>query len=98
MVLLDRGTCPFAQKEDAAAQRGAVAMIVADNVDEQQMGGTLGANTDVKIPVVGVTKSVGVLLRGQPGPSDRSSSMRAPKASRPATSSRRPRRGRPPTW
>jgi Zn-dependent M28 family amino/carboxypeptidase len=67
VVLVDRGTCPFAQKEDAAAQRGAVAMIVADNVDEQQMGGTLGANTDVKIPVVGVTKSFGVQLRVQPG-------------------------------
>ena len=68
VVLVDRGTCPFAQKEDAAAQRGAVAMIVADNVDEQQMGGTLGPNTDVKIPVVSVTKSVGVQLRAEPGP------------------------------
>jgi Zn-dependent M28 family amino/carboxypeptidase len=68
VVLVDRGTCPFAQKEDAAAQRGAVAMIVADNVDEQQMGGTLGPNTDVKIPVVSVTKSIGLRLRGQPGP------------------------------
>jgi Zn-dependent M28 family amino/carboxypeptidase len=67
VVLVDRGVCPFAQKEDAAAQRGAVAMIVADNVDEQQMGGTLGANTDVKIPVIGVTKSIGVQLRVQPG-------------------------------
>ncbi|MEB3984084.1 M28 family metallopeptidase [Mycobacterium sp. 663a-19] len=67
VVLVDRGACPFSQKEDAAAQRGAVAMIVADNVDEQQMGGTLGANTEVKIPVVGVTKSVGVQLRLQPG-------------------------------
>jgi Zn-dependent M28 family amino/carboxypeptidase len=68
VVLVDRGTCPFAQKEDAAAQRGAVAMIVADNVDEEQMGGTLGANTQVKIPVVGVTKSVGMQVRAQPGP------------------------------
>jgi Zn-dependent M28 family amino/carboxypeptidase len=68
VLLVDRGTCPFAQKEDAAAQRGAVAMVVADNVDEQQMSGTLGANTDVKIPVVSVTKSVGVQLRAQPGP------------------------------
>jgi Zn-dependent M28 family amino/carboxypeptidase len=68
VVLVDRGACPFAQKEEAAAQRGAVAMIVADNVDEQQMGGTLGADTDVKIPVVGVTKSAGMQLRGQPGP------------------------------
>jgi Zn-dependent M28 family amino/carboxypeptidase len=68
VVLVDRGTCPFAQKEDAAAQRGAVAMIVADNVDEKEMGGTLGANTDVKIPVVSVSRSVGVQLRAQPGP------------------------------
>lgn len=68
VVLVDRGTCPFSQKEDAAAQRGAVAMIVADNVDEQQMGGTLGADTDVKIPVLSVTKSTGLQLRGQPGP------------------------------
>jgi Zn-dependent M28 family amino/carboxypeptidase len=67
VVLVDRGKCPFAQKEDAAAQRGAVAMIVVDNVDEQQMGGTLGADTDVKIPAVSVTKSTGLLLRGQPG-------------------------------
>ena len=67
VVLVDRGSCPFAQKEDAAAQRGAVALIVADNVDEQEMGGTLGANTNVKIPVVSVTRSVGVQLRAQPG-------------------------------
>ena len=68
VVLVDRGTCPFAQKEDAAAKRGAVAMIVADNVDEQQMGGTLGPTTEVKIPVVSVTKSLGVQVRAQPGP------------------------------
>jgi Zn-dependent M28 family amino/carboxypeptidase len=68
VVLVDRGTCPFSQKEDAAAQRGAVAMIVADNVDEEQMGGTLGPDTDVKIPVVSVTKSTGLQLRLQPGP------------------------------
>jgi len=68
VVLVDRGGCPFNQKEDAAVKRGAVAMIVADNVDEQQMGGTLGADTDVKIPVVSVTKSIGAQLRAQPGP------------------------------
>ncbi|WP_118914089.1 M28 family metallopeptidase [Mycobacterium shigaense] len=68
VVLVDRGICPFAQKEDAAAQRGAVAMIVADNVDEQEMGGTLGADTDVKIPVVSVTRSVGVQLHVRPAP------------------------------
>jgi Zn-dependent M28 family amino/carboxypeptidase len=68
VVLVDRGTCPFAQKEAAAAQRGAVAMIVADNVVEEQMGGTLGENTDVKIPVLGVTKPDGAALRLTSGP------------------------------
>jgi Zn-dependent M28 family amino/carboxypeptidase len=68
VVLVERGTCPFSQKEDAAAQRGAVGMVVVDNVDEQSMGGTLGANTDVKMPVVSVTKSVGMQLRGLSGP------------------------------
>ncbi len=68
VVLVDRGTCPFAQKEGAAAQRGAVAMVVADNVVEEQMGGTLGEATDVKIPVVSVTKSDGALLRTLVGP------------------------------
>jgi Zn-dependent M28 family amino/carboxypeptidase len=68
VVLVDRGGCPFNQKENAAAERGAVAIVVADNVDEQQMGGTLGADSDVKIPVVSVTKSIGAQLRAQPGP------------------------------
>ncbi|HZC11315.1 MAG TPA: M28 family peptidase, partial [Mycobacterium sp.] len=68
VVLVDRGTCPFAQKEAAAVQRGAVAMIIVDNVVEEQMGGTLGENTDVKIPVVGVTKPDGAALRLTSGP------------------------------
>jgi Zn-dependent M28 family amino/carboxypeptidase len=68
VVLVDRGGCPFHQKEDAAAARGAVAMVISDNVDEQQMSGTLGADSDVKIPVVSVTKSSGAQLRTRPGP------------------------------
>jgi Zn-dependent M28 family amino/carboxypeptidase len=68
VVLVDRGTCPFTQKESTAAQRGAVAVVVADNVVEEQMGGTLGETTDVKIPVVSVTKADGALLRTTVGP------------------------------
>jgi Zn-dependent M28 family amino/carboxypeptidase len=67
VVLVDRGSCPFSQKEDAAVQRGAVAMIVADNVVEERMGGTLGENTDVKIPVVSVSKPDGAQLRTKSG-------------------------------
>ncbi|MGB9249276.1 MAG: PA domain-containing protein, partial [Mycobacterium sp.] len=67
VVLVDRGTCPFAQKAGAAAERGAVAIVVADNVVEEQMAGTLGETTDVKIPVVSVTKPDGALLRATQG-------------------------------
>jgi Zn-dependent M28 family amino/carboxypeptidase len=68
VVLVDRGTCPFAQKEKAAVERGAVAMILADNAVEEKMGGTLGETTDVKIPVVSVSKPDGALLRSMTGP------------------------------
>ena len=58
VVLVDRGECQFSVKQAAAAERGAVAMIVANNEDGDEMGGTLGENTDVKIPVVSVTKAI----------------------------------------
>jgi Zn-dependent M28 family amino/carboxypeptidase len=68
VALVDRGSCQFSAKEAAAAERGATAVIVADNVDEDQMGGTLGEKTDVKIPVISVSKADGARLRSQPGP------------------------------
>ncbi len=68
VVLVDRGTCPFAQKASAAAQRGALAMVVADNVVEEHIAGTLGESTNVKIPVVGITKPDGAALRSSVGP------------------------------
>ncbi len=67
VVLVDRGECQFGDKQAAAAERGAVALIVADNVDGDEMGGTLGPETDVKIPVIGVTKASGEQLRADPG-------------------------------
>ena len=67
VVLVDRGQCPFGDKQAAAAQRGAVAMIVADTVDDDQSGATLGEQTDVKIPAVIVSKADGQRLRAQPG-------------------------------
>ena len=68
VVLVDRGKCPFGAKQAVAAERGAVALIVANNEDNDEMGGTLGEKTDVKIPVVSVTKATGERLRAQPGP------------------------------
>lgn len=67
VVLVDRGQCPFSTKLAAAAQLGAVALIVANNVDDEQSGATLGNDTDVTIPVVSVSKSDGARLRARPG-------------------------------
>jgi Zn-dependent M28 family amino/carboxypeptidase len=67
IVLVDRGHCPFGNKQAAAAQRGAVALIIANNQDAEEFGGTLGENTDVKIPVVSITKTSGERLRAAPG-------------------------------
>lgn len=67
IVLVDRGSCPFREKETIAAKLGAVALIVADNVDEENMGGTLGEQGEVKIPVVGVKKADGARLRAASG-------------------------------
>jgi Zn-dependent M28 family amino/carboxypeptidase len=68
VVLVDRGKCPFGAKQAVAAERGAVALIVVNNEDGDEMGGTLGENTDVKIPVISVTKAAGERMRGNPGP------------------------------
>lgn len=67
VVLVDRGACPFAEKQAVAAEGGAVALIVADNADEIDMAGTLGKRTDVTIPVISVTKADGARLRSRPG-------------------------------
>ena len=67
VVLVDRGQCPFAAKQAAAAERGAVALIVANNNDGEQSSATLGKDTQVRIPVIGVSKADGARMRAQPG-------------------------------
>jgi Zn-dependent M28 family amino/carboxypeptidase len=67
VVLVGRGACQFGVKQAMAAERGAVALIVANNEDGDEMGGTLGEETDVKIPVISVSKPTGERLRGESG-------------------------------
>ena len=50
VVLVDRGTCQFSAKQAVAAERGAVALIVANNEDGDEMGGTLGEKTEREDP------------------------------------------------
>ncbi|GAB7066579.1 M28 family metallopeptidase [Mycolicibacterium hodleri] len=67
VVLVDRGACPFGDKQVVAAERGAAAVIVANNVDGDDIGGgTLGEDTEVKIPAVSISKGDGTRLRATP--------------------------------
>jgi len=63
VVLVDRGVCPFAEKAAVAADLGAAALVVANNVDGKMMGGTLGEDSTVTIPVVSVSMADGAQLR-----------------------------------
>jgi Zn-dependent M28 family amino/carboxypeptidase len=67
LVLVDRGSCQFTQKQAAAAERGAIALIVANSEDNDEMGGTLGEDSNPKIPVISITKASGDRLRAAPG-------------------------------
>ncbi len=68
VVLVDRGGCLTLGKQAIVTELGAAAMILADNVDEERLVGTLGASTPVSIPVVSVSKTDGARLRAAPGP------------------------------
>ncbi|WP_255506805.1 M28 family metallopeptidase [Mycolicibacterium sp. 018/SC-01/001] len=67
VVVVDRGSCPFGEKQTAAVARGAVGLIVVNNADGEVDGGTLGEDTDVKIPVITVAKAEGPRLRAAAG-------------------------------
>jgi hypothetical protein len=59
IVLLDRGTCSFTVKAQAAQNAGAIGLIIADNVPGSvppAVGGTIGGIT---IPVLSVTQATG---------------------------------------
>ena len=66
IALAQRGTCPFAQKAAVAADLGAVAAVIYNNVDGP-LDGTLGDAASARIPTVGVTQADGQALAATPG-------------------------------
>ncbi|MFW0872612.1 M28 family peptidase [Rhodococcoides corynebacterioides] len=62
VVLVSRGSCPFAQKGIVAADLGAAAVVVANNEDGPLDAGTLGSTADARIPAVGVSREDGAAL------------------------------------
>ena len=61
IALVSRGTCSFGEKVVAAADAGAVAILVY-NSEPGQLNGTLGAQTPDLVPAVGILQSQGQTL------------------------------------
>ncbi|MEE6258322.1 M28 family metallopeptidase [Plantactinospora sonchi] len=64
IVLLSRGTCPFGQKATNAAQAGAAAAVIYNNVSGD-LSGTLGNTYTLDFAAVGVSQALGQELVGQ---------------------------------
>lgn len=67
VVLVDRGTCFLFEKAVAATERGAVALIVANDVEEEAFSGGMSEEDGIKIPVVSVSLADGTKLHSQRG-------------------------------
>ncbi|MEU6641245.1 M28 family metallopeptidase [Saccharomonospora sp. NPDC046836] len=66
IVLVERGICPFAQKQAVAAEAGAVGAIIYNNV-EGPMNATLSDPDVGRIPTGGITRVDGEALAAQDG-------------------------------
>jgi PA domain len=63
VALVDRGTCTFVTKAKNVQAAGAIAMVVADNVDSTSPDPLGGTDPTVTIPAVRVTRADGATLR-----------------------------------
>ena len=64
IVLIDRGTCTFAAKAQAAEAAGAIAVIIANNIPGNTPPG-LGGSGAVNIPTVSITQAAGNSIKAQ---------------------------------
>lgn len=67
VVLVDRGECLLAEKATAAAERGAIAIVIANNVEEKLFSAEMMESDEIEIPVMSVTKADGARLRSETG-------------------------------
>jgi hypothetical protein len=63
VALVDRGTCTFVIKTKNAQAAGAIAIIIANNVDGSPPPGLGGSDPTITIPAVSITKADGATLR-----------------------------------
>jgi Zn-dependent M28 family amino/carboxypeptidase len=62
IALVNRGTCTFAQKSQAAGAAGAVAMVLWNNAATPFTGGTLGEDLEGVVPSTGIDQADGQAL------------------------------------
>ncbi len=72
IVLIRRGNCTFAEKARNAESRGALAVIIYDNMaGSETLVPSLGGDERIKIPIFGINSTSGLWLvnqiRKQPG-------------------------------
>ena len=65
VALIDRGSCSFVQKAQNAEAAGAIAAIIMNNnqSDPDELAPVGGNNPDIKIPVLGVSFTTGLLFK-----------------------------------
>jgi len=66
IVLVERGGCPHARKQQNAAAAGAAGVLVHNNNDEWLLG-TLVSDDEARIPTGGISRELGERLRSQAG-------------------------------
>jgi Zn-dependent M28 family amino/carboxypeptidase len=66
IVLVQRGSCSFAQKQQTAAAAGAIGAVIYNNA-EGALNGTLGDPAGAKIPTGGVSQADGQALAAKDG-------------------------------
>ena len=66
IVVVSRGTCSFAAKQQAATAAGAAGVVIYNNIAEAPLNGTLGGRA-TGVPAGGVTLEAGQALLGQVG-------------------------------
>lgn len=67
VVMVDRGDCELADKAGVATEGGAVALVIANDVEEKEFSGVMDESDEIKIPVLSVNKADGDRLRSQTG-------------------------------
>ena len=67
IVLIDRGTCTFSVKVQAAQNAGAIGVIIVDNVSSSTPPALSGSSGTITIPSLSVTLAVGNSLKTQLG-------------------------------